>query len=68
MRYLVCIEWNEVAQTCAAEAWVAGVPPWWAEMLPTTEQAHVVGVAMFTSLMLLAAMKRILKPGKESEV
>ena len=51
--------------TCQNVAWIeqGGV----ADMLPTVQQANAVGSAMFVGLMILAVVKGLTKPPKETE-
>lgn len=66
MRYLACDE-TKLTETgeCLAEVWVQ--VPSWSDALPTVEEAQTVGAAFFVSLLILAAMKRLLKPQREME-
>ena len=63
-RVLVCTDWVDATQTCNAQAWIENGDSW-LHVLPTVEQANEVGVAMFISLMTLAAFKHLTKPPKE---
>ena len=54
-RVLQCLDYNEAAQTCAVEAWVEQ-PASFVHYLPTVDQAQTVGGAMFTAVVILAAM------------
>lgn len=66
MLYLACDE-TDLTETgeCTAEVWVR--VPSLADMLPTVEEAQSVGAAFFVSLLILAVMKRLLKPQRETE-
>lgn len=64
-RTLVCTEWDDVTQECVVEAW--SVLPTWADMLPTLEQANLVGGSMVTAVALLMAMSLLLPPRDEDD-
>ena len=62
-RYVACADPVPASDfSCASPVWVdqGGI----ADMLPTIEQANVVGFAFFASLFTVVAVKRFLKPQK----
>lgn len=64
-RTLVCTEWDEVMQECVTESWT--VLPTWADMLPTVEQANLVGGSMLTAVALVMAMGLLLPPRDDDD-
>lgn len=63
MRYLVCLdEQPQEGGACTTTAWVE--QPQIADYLPTVAQANGIGFAFFSSLFLIAAAIRTLKPPK----
>lgn len=64
MRVLACVDPVPAPDgSCAAQAWVeqAGI----AEMLPSFSEANEVGFAFLSSLVIIAAVKRFLKPQRQ---
>lgn len=62
-----CPEFDQTTMQCASGQWVE-IPDSgeaWTAMLPTMEQANAVGIAMFTSLIVLVAFRDLLIPTKE---
>lgn len=59
-KVLTCVDFDSSTQTCLAQAWVDQST--WVNVLPTVEQANVVGIAFFASLFSVVAAKRLLKP------
>jgi len=61
MRYLVCLDAVPGSDgSCNSTAWVE--QPTLLDYLPTVGQANTVGFAFFSSLFLIAAVKRFFKP------
>lgn len=67
MKYLACADeaLNTETGVCTAEVWVDS--PSWLDAAPTVDQAQGVGGVIFGSLVILAAMKRLLKPPRETD-
>lgn len=59
-RVYECVQWNEATQSCDVAAWVERVSI--VGMLPTVEQAQLVGSWIFGSLVLLASMSLLFPP------
>lgn len=64
-KYLACADESLNTETgvCTAEVWVDS--PSVLDAMPTVDQAQTVGGYFFASLMILAVMKRLLKPPRE---
>jgi hypothetical protein len=62
-----CPEFDAQTMQCPAGHWVeiSDAATTWTAMLPTLEQANAVGIAMFTSLIVLVAFRDLLIPSKE---
>lgn len=60
-RVYTCVQWDEIAQTCSAGAWIEQASI--LDALPTVDQANTVGMAIFGSLALIAAMS-LLTPSR----
>lgn len=62
-----CPQFDESAMQCDGAQWVEVPDPGasWTAMLPTLEQANAVGIAMFTSLIVMVAIRDLLIPSKE---
>lgn len=65
-RVLTCVAYDEPTGHCSQEVWLEQSD--WTHYLPTVEQANVVGAAFFTSVMVVAAAKRLLFPPAEREI
>lgn len=65
-KVLTCIDFDSTTQTCNAEAWVDQAS--FVDFLPTVEQANTIGAVAFTSLITLAAVRRLLFPPPEKEL
>lgn len=63
MKYLACVDWDAVAQTCNSQAWVDQST--WIDYLPSVADAHLIGLAFLGSWVGIASLKRLLKPPKE---
>lgn len=64
VRYLACLDTQQpVGATCQNMAWIE--QPTWASYLPTVEQGVGIGGILMTSLLTIAAAKRLLKPPKD---
>ena len=67
MRVLACIDPVPAPDgTCAQAAFIE--QPSWIDYLPTVEQANEIGVAVFTSLMILAVARKLLFPPEAKEI
>lgn len=65
-KVLTCLDFDSTTQTCISEAWVDQSSI--VDYLPTVEQANTIGAVMFTSLMTLAAARRLLFPPDQKEI
>lgn len=61
MRVLACVDPVPASDgSCVAQAWIE--QPSFADVLPSLSEANEVGFAFLSSLVIIAAVKRYLKP------